>query len=120
MAAILIVTNAQPELARDMSVQIAQSMGYSTQQIADWSFAVQQGNLVASIFLGAFIAYCDFKLHVSGPGDGTVHIVLERNNPWWTGYIGCSRVKGRANDLMNAIHNTLGQQGYAILDRRDV
>ena len=120
MAAILIVTNAPPEYLRDASLSISQDTGFSTAPLADWSFAAQQGSLAMSLLFGAFIAYCDFKIHIVGPGDGTTQLVLERNNPWWTGLIGVGRVKRRANDLMNAIMLQLSSQGISILDRREL
>ena len=146
MAAILIVTNAPPEHLRDTAVGVARSLNYDIAPLFDgpqdlaqpvgtsngqlaqpfgvaatgWSHSARQGNLALSIFFGAFVAYCDFKLNVVFPGDGTSHLILERNKPWWTGAIGLSRVKGRAVDLANAIHNALGQAGFAILDRREI
>lgn len=120
MAATLLVTLAEPMNLRDTALGVAQSMGYEIARLDEWSHSARQGNLALSIFFGAFVAYCDFKLNVVFPGDGTSHLILERNKPWWTGAIGLSRVKGRAVDLANAIHNALGQAGFAILDRRDI
>jgi hypothetical protein len=120
MAGILIVTQAEPLYLRDTALGVAQSMGYEIAPLDEWSHSAKQGNLAMSIFFGAFVAYCDFKLRVVFPGDGTSHLILERNVPWWTGVIGNNRVKGRAMDLANGIQNAIGQAGFAILDRRDI
>ena len=120
MAAILIVTGADPLHLRDTALGVAQSQGYEIARLDEWSHSARQGNLALSIFLGAFVAYCDFKLNVVFPGDGTSHLILERNSPWWTGVIGVNRVKGRAVDLANAIQTAIGQSGIAIYDRRDI
>ncbi|GIK51557.1 MAG: hypothetical protein HPKKFMNG_00762 [Planctomycetes bacterium] len=119
MASIIVITNAQPQHLRDAALHVAQSTSYTITPLAEWSFGATQGSLALSILFGAFVAYCDFKLHVSSPGDGTTYLTLERNTPWWTGFIGVNRVKRRADDLVNAICSVLGSQGVAIFHRRD-
>ena len=73
----------------------------------DGRLAVRRGSFALSIVLGAFIAYCDFKIGAVPAGDG-VRLSLTRNNPWWTGLIGISRVKKAAARLADAIQQRLG------------
>lgn len=120
MAAILLVTGAPPEYLRDTALNVARDLGFELVPLNDWSHGAKKGSLALSLLFGAFVAYCDFKLNIAFPGDGTSHLILERNNPWWTGYIGVSRVKGRAAELANTIQQVLGQNGVPIYDRRDI
>ena len=115
----LYVTQGLPEHLLDISGQVASAMGYSITQVGPWTLKLQQGSLAASLFVGAFTAYCDFTVNILIPGDGTAHLVLERNTPWWTGFLGVRRVKGRAIDLADAYGNEMVRQGVPIIQRND-
>jgi hypothetical protein len=120
MAGILLVTGAPPEYLRDAALSASRELGFEVSSHDEWSHGASKGSLALSILFGAFVAYCDFKLYVLCPGDGTSHLVIERNNPWWTGVIGINRVKGRAVELANAVQQVMGQAGVPIYDRRDI
>ncbi|MCB9892968.1 MAG: hypothetical protein H6839_00795 [Planctomycetes bacterium] len=115
----LYVTQGQPEHLLQITGDLAPAMKYRVEQSGAWTLKLQQGSLAASIFVGAFVAYCDFTVNIIVPGDGTTHWVLERNTPWWTGIIGVNRVKGRARDLADAYGNEMARQGVPILQRND-
>lgn len=92
----------------------AQTMGFSARTVGNL-MKIQKGNLVASIFLGAFIAYCEFSATMQpNPSPGWTDLVLTRNTPWWTGAIGVSRVKNRLRELMNSFQATAAASGFQV------
>lgn len=113
------ITNGDPNMLRDVAIHVAGQMGFGVQPEGAYRLRVQQGNLAASIFVGAFVAYCDFTVDITTHADNTAHLVLQRNTPWWTGWIGVSRVKGKARDLADAYGNELHRVGVPILQRND-
>ena len=113
------ITHGDPNLLRDVAIHIAGQMGFGVEPQGEWTMKVVQGSLAASIFVGAFVAYCDFVVHVVSHADGTNHLVLERNTPWWTGWIGVSRVKSKARELADAYGNELYRVGVPIIQRND-
>lgn len=119
MAGHAYVTTTNPETLEQAAINVAGSMGFGVKPVGPGALAVTKGSLVASIFVGAFVAYCEFRVNVSVAPDGTSHLVLERNSPWWTGVIGVSRVKKRARELADAIGNELIRLGVQIVARND-
>lgn len=113
------ITNGDPGALMDVAIHVAGGLGYGVEETAPGTLSVKQGSFVASLFLGAFIAYCDFKVVVHSPGDGSAHLVLERNSPWWTGVIGVNRVKKRARELADAYGNELVARGVPIVSRNE-
>lgn len=113
------ITQGQPEQLRHIAGEVALSLGFRVEPESDWTLKLLKSSLAASLFLGAFVTYCEFRAHVVVPGDGTAHLVLERNNPWWTGFIGINRVRNRAVELANAWGAELQRQGVLILQRFD-
>jgi hypothetical protein len=113
------ITRGTPDQLRQIAGDVATAQGFRVEPESAWTLKVGLSSMAASLFLGAFVAYCDFKVHVVVPGDGTSHLVLERNNPWWTGLIGIRRVKNRAIELANAWGNEMQRQGVQILQRID-
>ncbi|MCA8911598.1 MAG: hypothetical protein KDB82_07825 [Planctomycetes bacterium] len=113
------ITNADPNVLKGIAIHVAGGMGFGVQDAAPWSVKVTQSSMAASLFLGAFVCYCDFNVNIVSSPDGTQHLVLERNNPWWTGWIGMNRVKNRARELADAYGNELIRQGVQILQRND-
>jgi hypothetical protein len=75
---------------------------------------------VLSIFVGAFVAYCDFEIEIEeGRHEEDVDIVINRNSPWWTGIIGIGRVKSRARELAEAIGDGIHRKGYRVRRERE-
>jgi hypothetical protein len=117
MAGFTVVTNMAGDAALSLAGRVAEQMGYSVARSGDWELKVQKGSFTLSILLGAFIAYCDFCFRVEGNPDRTVTLVLERNTPWWTGVIGVSRIKSRAQELMTEVERAIAGAGAQILHR---
>lgn len=112
-------TTAAPDLLERIALDTASRLEFTIETEGPGRFVARKGNLAASIFVGAFIAYCDFRLIITVAPDGTSHLVIERNTPWWTGFIGVNRVKNRARELADACGNALLQAGVQILARND-
>ncbi len=116
MAGSAIVTNLDLQTSMKMVGSVAKDMGYSVSRVEDDELRLKQGNLAASIFLGAFIAYCDFKvifqpkIHICGD------IEMNRYNPWWTGLIGVGRVKNMFKKLVDAVEDEIEHAGGQILN----
>lgn len=96
---------------------VAQKEGFEVSADPDGRLTTRKGNFVLSIALGAFIAYCDFKFAAVQDAQGAVQLTLTRNNPWWTGLIGISRVKKAANRLADGLGQLLGP---SIQSRKDI
>lgn len=114
------VTHAAPELLERIALATAAQMNFAIEPESPGRYAVRKGSLWASLVVGAFVAYCDFRLVIAVAPDSTSHLILERNTPWWTGFIGVNRVKSRARELADACGNALVQAGVHILARNDV
>lgn len=113
------VTTAAPEVIERIALDAAGRLGFTIETEAPGRYVVRKGSLVASIFVGAFVAYCDFRVWVAVAPDNTSHLVIERNTPWWTGFLGVSRVKTRALELADACGNAMFASGVQILARND-
>ncbi|MBK8207164.1 MAG: hypothetical protein IPK87_10330 [Planctomycetes bacterium] len=113
------ITNMPAEQLKHLAIHVPGGMEYAVSEVAPWQLAVTKGSLAASIFVGAFVAYCDFKVHVGTVPDGNSQLVLERNTPWWTGFIGVGRVKTKARELADAYGNAILSQGFQVLHRAD-
>ena len=117
MAGFSILTDMDADTALKTAKRVAKDLGFATERIDDWELSATKGNLLLSIFVGAFVAYCDFHVYVEEDRDGTVEISIERNAPWWTGVIGVGRVKNKAKELADAIENAILDKGSDVLKR---
>ena len=117
MAGLVIVTDLDAEATLKIAGKVARKLEFATHRVDDWELEATKGSLVASIFLGAFIAYCDFRIWVEEERDRSVAISIERNCPWWSGIIGVNRVKNQATALADAIERALEREGAEVLDR---
>jgi hypothetical protein len=88
----------------------AQDLGFTVRAADDRAFVATSGSLPLSFVVGAFVAYCDFRVDVEEYEDGN-ELVLERNTPWWAGMIGVSRVKAKANQLVQNIKDEVELRG---------
>lgn len=82
----------------------------------DGRLSAKKGNFALSIALGAFIAYCDFTFATQPDGANT-RLTMTRNNPWWTGLIGISRVKKAATRFADGIQQSAGAR---VQSRREI
>jgi hypothetical protein len=84
MPGIMIATDLEAKEALKAVKNVAKDLDFAVARVDDLELSVTKGSLAASIFLGAFIAYCDFRVFIEERRD-RVRIVIERNSPWWTG-----------------------------------
>lgn len=117
MPGFSIRTDLDAEAAFKTARRTAKDLGFTVRTTDDWEFSAQKGNLMASLFLGAFIAYCDFHVFVEEDRKGEVDISIERNSPWWTGVIGVNRVSNAAKALADAIDDAILADGGKVLKR---
>lgn len=120
MAGLIITAELPREEALKIARKIARDHDYSLETLGKWVFRASQGSLTLSILLGAFIAYCDFEVEVvDSRYEDEVDIIINRNNPWWTGFIGVGRVKNRARDLAGAIASSIRRRDRHVARERE-
>ena len=119
MAGFKIVTDLDVEDAFKIARRVAKGLGFVVERTDDLAFSARKGNLALSIFLGALIAYCDFQVYLEDH-NGKTEVVIERNKPWWTGWIGLNRVKNAAKELATAVADDLEHQGGRILKEKEI
>jgi len=119
MAGSVIVTDIEFKKTMKLVRFVAKEEGFAVKRVDDDELTIRKGNLVASIFLGAFIAYCEFNASFRVDRRGGVEIELERNSPWWTGFIGVGRVKSAFKKLIDAIEDEIEHAGGRILSSED-
>ncbi len=76
---------------------------------ADADFRLREGNLAASIFLGAFIRYIDAAVAIDPARRGRTKVVIEIewSTPWWTGLIGVRRTSGALKSLTDDLQDDI-------------
>ncbi len=114
----ILETNAPADAVKTAVETRALKAGYKVNSGKGLTLQVGKGNLVASIFVGAFIAYCNFVATISESA-GTTRLHIVRNTPWWTGLIGVKRVKTRCHELGGQVAEELESQGFNITSRVD-
>lgn len=119
MAGSVIVTDMEVNKAMKLVRFVAKEEGYAVRRIEEDELTIRKGDLASSIFLGAFVAYCFFNARFDFDRQGGVEIELERNNPWWTGFIGVGRVKSAFKKLIDAIEDEIEHAGHRILRSED-
>src|SRR5262245_19439421 len=115
MPGILLITSLDAATALDAASDVGRRLGFSVRRAGNGELSVQRGNLAASILFGAFIAYCDFHVAIEQNGK----IIIERNSPWWTGFIGVSRVKSWAQGYADELQRAITDQGGKIINREE-
>ena len=121
MAGFKIVTNLKADEAFKLARRAAKDRGFTVQRTEDdLGFSAAKGNLILSIFLGAIIAYCNFQVLVDEFDDGTSDVIIERNKPWWTGWLGLNRVKNAAKQLVETIADYIHENGGEVLSQKEI
>jgi hypothetical protein len=108
MAGLQFVVQGTADEALSAIEETARTSGFTVSVDAEGRLVARRGSFGLSILLGAFIAYCDFKFAAAPEGKDAVRVTMTRNNPWWTGLIGISRVKKAAGRLVDDIEKSLG------------
>src|SRR5262249_47381359 len=114
-----ILTDMGASQALEIASKAARRLAFAVDQADEWELSVRKGNLALSIFLGAFIAYCNFNVRIYETDAGKVEIEIERNSPWWTGVIGVNRVKTRAKEYRDEICDGIEHHGAKVLGTKD-
>lgn len=107
MAGLRMGFRASPDAILGAAGTAAHVAGYRVTPKGPQEVWAQKGNFALSLLIGAFIAYCNFRLVVEALPDGVAQLTLYRNTPWWTGVIGVSRVKSKAKELADLIAKTI-------------
>jgi hypothetical protein len=118
MAGFKLQTDLGSERVIKLARRVARDLEFSVQTRDDYSFGATKGNLILSIFVGAFIAYCEFEVSVEDDDDGC-ELIIERNSPWWTGIIGVKRTKNRAQELADAIGDAIEDAGGRVFGEKE-
>ena len=118
MPGFKIWTNLSPEKTFRLARRAAEDLGFTVRSRDQGAFSAGKGSFALSLFVGAFVAYCDFQVYVDDYENET-EIRIERNAPWWTGFIGVSRVKTRAQELATAIADDIEDEGGKVLKEKE-
>lgn len=120
MAGLIVQTDLDAEHALQMVKDVARDLRFSVKEVGDGKLAVQKGNLVLSFLVGAwFVTYCNFRVSIHERPDAGVEIEIKRNVPWWTGFIGVTRVQSQAEDLAYHIEDAIRDQGGEALRQEE-
>ncbi|MSU80724.1 MAG: hypothetical protein EXS16_21880 [Gemmataceae bacterium] len=121
MPGIKLLTNLDPKKCLKVAWRTAQDMGYSLSPIEETSkrFGATKGNLLMNLIAGPLAPRSAFEITVESYSD-TNEVSLETNQPWITsGAIGVSRVRKRADELLDAIGRAIENEGGAIQGRKE-
>ena len=117
---MIVTTDMDRDDALKLAKHVARDLEFEVESLGKRTFRAQQGSLALSIIVGAFVAYCDFEIEiVESRREGNIDIIINRNSPWWTGFIGIGRVKGRARELAEEIGDSIDRKGYRVRRERE-
>jgi hypothetical protein len=114
-----MLTDSKPEEAMQASLRAGEKLRFKVYRVGDWEMVAQRGNLLLSVFVGAFVAYCYFHVRVFADRGDRVEVEIQRNTPWWTGAIGVNRVRNWAKSLADEIEREIEHAGAKIHGRKD-
>jgi len=116
MAGFMVTTDLGSKDAFKVVRSVAWRLDFAIEWLDDWRILATQGSFAASIFLGAFIAYCEFEIEIcKSRYEGEVDLIINRNCPWWTGWLGVNRVKNKASELASAIADEIERDGGRVV-----
>jgi len=119
MAGSKFVTDMPPEDLHKLARHVAKETGFACHASGGLSFEAKRGNFALSLLVGAFVAYCDFKIVVEPYDDDSAELILTRNSAWWTGAIGVGRTKSWATTLIDNCKKEVERSGYHVLKEKD-
>ncbi len=120
MPGLKLLTKHDARTCLKFAWRAAQDLGYALTPLDDSSkgFTATRGNVIVGLLTGPLAPYCHFQISVESYSDRN-ELVLEMNTPWFSsGAIGVSRVRGRADKLLNAIASAIEGDGGTILEKR--
>ncbi len=119
MPGFRIVTNVGADQALKIVGKAARDLGFSVGITDDLSLSACKGSLALSLVAGIF-SYCNFNIHVKEIDKDIVEVVIERNQPWWTGVIGMNSVKAKVKALADTTAQDLESAGGRILRKDEI
>jgi hypothetical protein len=118
MPGLVLQTSLDRDKAFSAAAKAARDLGYTVETVTERQFTARRSNLAMSLLLPPFTPYCNFLVTVLEGDDGGHELVLQRNNPWWTGYFGLRAVKSAFDQLLNATEDAVEAAGGKILGQR--
>ncbi|MFO0937926.1 MAG: hypothetical protein U0798_15600 [Gemmataceae bacterium] len=113
-----LYTDASHEEALDAVAEACKPAGFHIVSEGKRKLTVQKGSLATSIFLGAFVVYCNCQVTVERDGD-ELCIDFEWGTTWWQGIFGPMRTKTAMNQLIDHVCDILEDEGREIMERLD-
>jgi hypothetical protein len=118
MAGFILTADLSQDQALSAAARAAHAQGFDVQHTTECEFVARRSSLPASIVMGPFVTYCNFRVSVLEHPQG-VQVVVQRNFPWWAGLSGVRGARTWAEKLANAIDAALVESGARILDRQE-
>ena len=118
MAGFILTADLSQDKALSAAARAAHAQGFDVQHNTEYEFVARRSSLPASLLMGPFVTYCNFRISVLEHPQG-VQVVVQRNFPWWAGWSGVRGARTWAEKLANAIDAALVESGGKILDRQE-
>jgi hypothetical protein len=118
MAGVAFVTSLTSDAALAAGNAAATALGLQIRHRRPHQFAARQGSLLRSLLLPPHRPYCNFLVTLLQEDDSLSEIVLESNEPWWTGTYGLKAVEDMFDRFVHAVADAIEKAGGRILKRR--
>lgn len=119
MPGFRIVTNVGADQALKIVSKAARDLGFSVGITDDYALSASKGSFVLSLIAGVF-SYSNFKISAKELDKDVVEVVIERNQPWWTGLIGMNSVKAKVKAITDATARDLEGIGGKIMRKEEI
>jgi hypothetical protein len=116
MPSITLIATVDDKKLWRAAEEAAGEVGFSFADEED-GFRLRKGNLLASIFLGAFIKYVNAEAVVSETKTGDAKIEFSWSSPFWTGLIGVGRTKTAMKEYVTKLEDFIEDDGGEVLKR---
>jgi hypothetical protein len=117
MVGLSVVGNLSFDETFKIVSQAARRLNYAVLFLDEGELAIRKGSFFANLIVGAAAVYCNFRVSVQPKSDGAVEVLIRVNRPWWSGIWGMRRVRGRAEELADAVASALRERGGKIVKR---
>ena len=118
MPGLVLLTDLDRDRAMALAIQAARALGFEIQVITEHrQFKARRSTLTRSLLLPPFTPYCNFLVTVL-EGDAGHEVVLQRNNPWWTGFFGLRAVRAAFDRLLDATEDAVEAAGGTVMGYR--
>src|SRR5438105_2313927 len=117
MPSITLIASIDDKKLWRSAEEAAEDVGFSFADEEEGVFRLRKGNLLASIFLGAFIKYVNAEAVVSETKTGDAKVVFSWSSPFWTGLIGVGRTKKAMTEYVTKLEDFIEEAGGEVLKR---